>query len=263
MLQEFEEERSERIACRRQGYRMTSFFFHFTASIKSQAFLQKWNYSVGTQNISQLNERNRTGYKWNNYLNCSRDLSVEGEAIVSKVVLVTEAVSFIEWNVIRPKLENNTTFVIEDTYVQYRPIHLRRHLAPFTYIADDASIVQFVVSGWKVDCSDGDLKKPMAVLNDRSWDFLSVAKADLVKTLQHGIPGKSLKSNILKEARALCLCKCDQCFDKEYDGTVHGYPSILDHWFDNVSYTPMDCQQAYNSHRTTSHQSCHRTSLLP
>jgi len=80
---------------------MTSFFFHFTVSIKSQAFLQKWNYSVGTQNISQL----RTTTKRNDYLNCSWDLSAEGEAIVIKVVLVTEAVSFIEWNIIRPKLE--------------------------------------------------------------------------------------------------------------------------------------------------------------
>jgi len=40
-------------------------------------------------------------------------------------------------------------------------------------------------------------------------------------------------------------------------------PSILDHWFDKLSYTPMGCQQASNSYRTTSHRSCRRTSLLP
>ena len=114
-----------------------------------------------------------------------------------------------------PQVFDGVTRHIGRTLGRNSTVHLRCHLPPFNYITDNATIVQFVASVWKVDCSDGDLKKSMAVLNDRSWDFLSVAKADLVKTLQDGIPGKSLKSNILKEARALFLCKCDQCFDKE------------------------------------------------
>jgi len=49
-----------------------------------------------------------------------------------------------------------------------------------------------------------------------------------------------LKSNILKEARALFLCKCNQCFDKadkEYNGTVYGYypfPAICGFLIDNT-----------------------------
>ena len=90
-----------------------------------------------------------------------------------------------------------------------------------------------------IDCSDGDVRDFIPVLEERSRDFLSVAQADLVQVLQQGIPGESLKSDDLKEARALFLCSCDQCCEDD-DEKVHGYPSILDHWLENHQLSSWD-----------------------